>query len=550
MTVVPSIVCFVIAAFASVLDRILLHGVQASEVWLMAAVGALAAGLFAQARGWPALTGAAFSIPAAALAAVLMMFQTEIELTPGALIAGLVLACMAAPLAGLRETEAYWIWNVKALFTAFLVLLGALLGWAALNLLITGVHQLFNLFESSTSSLLMKIANSFVAYGFGPILLVLALPRIEAADMDAGAGDSLRRAIAGISTWALAPFVIVYAVMLWLYALKILLAGVLPNGEIGWMVGLFAGVLIATVFGIFPQRANGRMHVQLLWRYWPWLLAAPLVLFVLAVRTRIAEYGLSSGRYFAIAFAASCAAGCALALTRRERFIKVAPAAAALLFIVGSFGPWGARGASQLWEIAVMREILSANGQMQDGVLRPEGEPVRLSESQWALWSAAFDTLSPHGKLHIALGVADETSAFNRISGRVLEPERKQNRSTVIAGGTSPWLAEPGAATGLTLLAHVQLSPENAWPHSKDLVMERSPTGVVVTLRGGLPTSFETRDLLAMLNVNGNLPEVPLLGAASGDVAMKLLLESFEVDVADADHPQLRRFSAYLFRSP
>jgi hypothetical protein len=216
------------------------------------------------------------------------------------------------------------------------------------------------------------------------------IPRAEASAMRDGENDFLRRAVAAVAGWALSPFVLVYSAVLWIYAIKIALAGALPDGQVGGMVGVFGFVGVATILAIYPQRETGRAHVRPLWRIWPFLLVAPLVLLAFAIVERVGEYGLTPDRYMAALLGVLCAANGVAALAGRERIVKFAPAVATVALFAASFGPWGAKETSVRWQSAAMREILAAHDQIKDGALIAHGASAPLSLKEWRRWKAAL----------------------------------------------------------------------------------------------------------------------------------------------------------------
>jgi len=360
--------------------------------WLCFAwLASVAGGIYAQSRQRALRSDVALSLALAAGADGADVFQKNIGLSSIVFSASLLCACAAAPRAGLRDTDCYWIWNEKFWSAALVAVVGALIGWAATSATIHAATKLLGLFDSpATAFLIEEDARDLVTLAVAPIVFLSMIPRAEASAMRDGENDFLRRAVAAVAGWALSPFVLVYSAVLCIYAIKIALAGALPDGQVGGMVGVFGFVGVATILAIYPQRETGRAHVRPLWRIWPFLLVAPLVLLAFAIVERVGEYGLTPDRYMAALLGVLCAANGVAALAGRERIVKFAPAVATVALFAASFGPWGAKETSVRWQSAAMREILAAHDQIKDGALIAHGASAPLSLKEWRRWKAAL----------------------------------------------------------------------------------------------------------------------------------------------------------------
>jgi hypothetical protein len=522
--------------------------------WLIIAWPAsLAASLAAQSRRWSPSAGTGLSILIAGLAIAAQAFAKSIGLTDITFIASLIIACSAAPLAGLRDTDSLWLWNEKFWSAALIVLAGAFLGRLATVTTIDAADRLFGLFALETRASLREDARILFSFAFAPIVFLAVLPRVESGILESGGGDVLRRAVGALGTWALAPFVLVYAALLWLYAGKIALAGVLPDGQVGEMVGVFGFGGLAAVLATYPQRETGKIQVRLLWRIWPFLLIVPLILLAIAIRERIDEYGLTPDRYIAILLGLLCAVNGIVALAGRARIVTFAPTVLALGLLAVSFGPWGAKEASLRWQTASMRQILAAHGELKDGALDAHATPAQLTVKEWRRWRAAFELLRREQRLRAFVGVkvaAYEDDAADMLNARVEGPKSEPYLRKSMSRSASTWVAPPGAPADMSILAYVAfVAPETVNPALDDIKIAQTPSGLVLTWKGGPPTQFEARDLQSLLDVHGNLSEMPLLRPSGGDRSFSLLLDAFQLDVENRDAPRVTWMHAYILRS-
>src|SRR5271154_7000907 len=125
--------------------------------WLRAAwLAAVAASLFAQSRKWTLDTATVLSF--AFVVGGIEVFHEEVGLFEKTFVAGLVVLCAAAPLAGLRNTDSYWIWNEKLWSAALSALVAGIVGWIAAGAAIFGAKQLFGPFEEGVGRWLVADA--------------------------------------------------------------------------------------------------------------------------------------------------------------------------------------------------------------------------------------------------------------------------------------------------------------------------------------------------------------------------------------------------------
>lgn len=242
-----------------------------------------------------------------------------------------------------------------------------------------------------------------VALGFaGPILWLTQVPPAGGHPPGEGyASGLISRAIAAIVTYILAPLQLVYAAILHLYAAKIAIAGALPEGELGWMVVIFGAVAVTTALLAHPTGESGPGWMRLYARIWPWTLAVPALLLLLAIGERIGAYGWTEQRYLIVLFGVWLAL---VILTQgvpgRWRTIRLIPALAGGALLLASFGPWGAAGLSERMQAAnVVAALKEAGALGEDGQLKAWPDLSKLPEESQRRAAAGLDHLMARDRL-------------------------------------------------------------------------------------------------------------------------------------------------------
>jgi hypothetical protein len=164
------------------------------------------------------------------------------------------------------------------------------------------------------------------------------------------------------------PLALVYALILHAYAIKIIVNGSLPKGQIGLIVSLFAIGGTATWLVGWPWRETGTKMLRLFMRAWFWLLPVPAVLLAIAIWRRVSDYGVTPDRYAIAIVAVWTALVFAYLVLRRNRAdMRMILGGAAVLLLVGSFGPQGAYGTTGASQFARLKSFLEAKGVLKDG---------------------------------------------------------------------------------------------------------------------------------------------------------------------------------------
>ena len=257
-------------------------------------------------------------------------------------VGGLILATMvAAHIRRGAKIESFWNFNLQLGIAAAMGVVALVVVCGGLSMLLASCRYLFDVpIPDSTDSHIWVTGWSFL----GPLFALAMIPTNVDEPFVAGAQPDLtEKAVSYVLNFALAPLVLVYAVMLHIYAAKIAITATMPKGEIGRLVLTFGIIGTATYMVAYPWREVGFQPVRWFMRWWFWLMAIPTFMLTLAVWQRILEYGVTPERYCLCLFAIWLAAMIVfMSVARRRIHLRVIPASLAIALILSSFGPWGA----------------------------------------------------------------------------------------------------------------------------------------------------------------------------------------------------------------
>jgi hypothetical protein len=339
---------------------------------LMAAFfGGGAAHLFAEARKWTRVPSVVFAAVVAVVTGYLAYDPALLQSHLLFLFLGLALTLFVSPYVRRNaEQGAVWLFGMRLALAALLALVVGLILMLGLFAIVNGLKFLFG-FDLGNSA--WERISALSIYLVGPLFGLAMVPRNldEVIDLAAHKGGLLERGVSVLVNYIAVPLAIIYALLLHAYAAKIIALQSMPKGEVGLTVTLFA---IAGTFAwlvAWPFRETGTRLLKLYSRYWFWFLPVPVVLLALAVWQRVGDHGMTPDRYGLILVALWAALVCGYLMLRRSYAdMRVIIGGAAVLLVLGSFGPLGAVGLTVNSQMARFEKFLTENGMLEQGKLK------------------------------------------------------------------------------------------------------------------------------------------------------------------------------------
>ena len=355
--------------------------------------GAGAAHLYAEGAKLGRFTGIALALTVAVITAITGYFTRVFSTNLLFLFGGLLPVLMIAPYLRRGVAQgAIWLFNLRLGLAALLAFVVALLFAAGLSAIAEALHILFGARIGDFHEHVWFTAMSLVAPLYGLSLMPRDLD--EEVDVAHQRGSLLDRGISVLVNYVAVPVIVIYAAILHAYAVKIVIDGELPKGQIATIVSIFAVGGTGVWLVAWPWRDLGTRLLRLFIRLWFFLLIVPAVLLTLAIWRRLADYGVTPERY-GIALVAIWVAALAvyLAIRRNQADMRAILGAAAVLLLVGSVGPMGANGLAGASQYARLKGLLERAGVLDDGKLQsapklPGEIAVRGSSIVYALKDA------------------------------------------------------------------------------------------------------------------------------------------------------------------
>jgi hypothetical protein len=321
-----------------------------------AASASLAASIVLEARHAPSPLrhGAALVAGLAAFAIAWWDHLSGVEhWSYAAALCGLMLV---APALGGRSAGAFWLFMVRFAFAVLVSVLALFLFAGGISAILASLTYLFGVEVPHRAYEHVWAATGLLA---APLFGLGRIP----PDLDDEPGADTRKFMAlgmkALGDYVAAPLILIYALVLHAYALKIVLTGDVPRGQIGWLVLAFGLSIFAALIIIHPFLGAARAPTRLFLRLWPFVLPVPLVLLFYAVWLRVGDYGLTPQRYLLGLFGVTVAVMLLLQIPRSTRGdIRILAGLPMIALFLASFGPQGEVLASLRSQEARFREAV------------------------------------------------------------------------------------------------------------------------------------------------------------------------------------------------
>jgi hypothetical protein len=206
--------------------------------------------------------------------------------------------------------------------------------WGGLSLLLSSMNWLFGV---SLGWKWYAVTGALVA-GYLPALLFLG--RIPGGEEKHDREPLRSGFLAGVFRYLFLPLEVLYIIVLFIYAVQILVRWELPNGQVSWLVIASMVGLIAIEFGLYPTRhAENRPFDHAVARWLPLILTPLLLLMTVGIVRRFSDYGITIARLYLATLNVWFYAVCLGLFISRARRIHWIPISFAALFLLTSALP-------------------------------------------------------------------------------------------------------------------------------------------------------------------------------------------------------------------
>ena len=276
--------------------------------------------------------------------------------------AGLLLLC-AAPFLWRRDDRALWFFVMETCARFAFAFIAAATLYAGVAAAMASVNYLFGVdMEWEWYVRVWIVMAGFVA----PMVFMTGIPL--AHTMTGVQTRVVPRVVRVFAQYVLVPLLILYTVILYAYAVKILVTRTWPQGGVGYMVLIFASIGLVTMLVLAAERETRRWVVRLSRAYFAIVLPT-LALLGGAIYVRIADYGWTPDRYSVVVLGVWFAGVAVYFLVRRYADLRVPFVTLAVVMLVSIYGPWSMFATSVRSQVAHLTVLVDKEDIRVNGVI-------------------------------------------------------------------------------------------------------------------------------------------------------------------------------------
>lgn len=319
----------------------------------------------------------------------------------------------------LIDNERFVARNGKSVWNLTLALFFGVAAYVLIFIIIESIWYIFKIEYSSIQEYFLTCPLA--------IIFVLLVPIFFTALEDRGGELRLKGFVAPLLNWVLTPALLIYTLVLYVYAAKVLFTWTLPEGGVAIMVFVFC---IVCMLAKMLQRLVEKHPFRWFYRSFSWIALPLVLLFWVGTCHRIGEYGLTESRYNLLLCGALMTFYVLLfAFRNRRGYFIVTATALALALLSICLPPISAQRvsfASQLNRVRASADqlgILNADGTIRlDGSLKDD--TIHLAECRRLYKSLVYLESNDTAKMYRMLGVKGSYDFLSQLS------EKARNTAT------------------------------------------------------------------------------------------------------------------------
>ncbi len=275
------------------------------------------------------------------------------------------------------EINGFWHYN-KTLFLRILVaVLFAHVVFAGLAFALAALDNLFGIHISGKryAELWVLVIGLFTTWYF-----LAGIPKnLDECD----ASTDYPKGLKVFAQYILLPIVLVYLVILYAYMGKILISWDWPQGWVSKLILGFSGTGILSLLLLYPiSGQTENIWIRTVTRWYYVVLIPVVVMLFFAVWRRVSQYGITEGRYLAIALGVWLVIVIVYFLLLPRKNIKFIPVSLCLGTLLVSFGPWGVFTVSEQSQVSRLGTLLTRDSILVDGKARKSSGGVPSSDTR------------------------------------------------------------------------------------------------------------------------------------------------------------------------
>jgi hypothetical protein len=264
-----------------------------------------------------------------------------------------------------RREGPFWSYNITLLIRILAALLYSLVLFVGIVLALLALHLLFDVDIDSKiyPQLFILIMGLFNTWIF-----LAGIPSKERLIKE----DAPPKELKVFAQYVLLPLLAVYLLILYGYGAKIVSNWDWPRGVVSYLIICVAVLGISAFLFLYPYgQLKENQWIKKFNQAFYYLLVPLLALLFLAIVMRLADYGFTVNRYLIFLLGIWLLITCLYFILGKGKIVFI-PISLCFVFLLASFGPWGAFEVSERSQINRLREILTQANMLNADKLQNE----------------------------------------------------------------------------------------------------------------------------------------------------------------------------------
>lgn len=281
-----------------------------------------------------------------------------------------------SPYIGFRNQNAFWQFNKSLFLRLLLTVLYSVVIYIGISLAMLAIDQLFkvDIKEEYYFRLWIIIVGTFSVWFF-----LAGVPKHYRKL------DHIKTYPIGIkifTQYILIPLVILYAIILYTYFIKVIITHDWP---VGWVVYLVLGYSILGIFSyllLYPIHEEAQNKgIRFFSKIFFYSLFPLLIMLFIAIFKRINEYGLTENRFFVILLGVWLVFNALFIIITKFKLIRIIPISLAVLALLSINGPWNVFKISKSVQLNKLEILLSKNELLKDGKATKGNKEITIEDN-------------------------------------------------------------------------------------------------------------------------------------------------------------------------
>ena len=286
-----------------------------------------------------------------------------------------LLLMLVWPTIGQRNIEMTWNYHIRLVYAVVITCILAFILAIGIIAILLSIYFLFNIQTYDIIAVAIAVILAF----FSPCCAMALMP-VNKDHYDKPL--EYRKFLKVLVLYILLPLVCIEAIVLYLYAITILVSWQLPDGGVAYWVFSYAIAASIVWYLLMPVfRSEQPSKLKILDQGFFFSLIPLLVLLFVGLFHRINDYGFTTNRYIVLVIACWFLVISLIMIFRKSRNVTPLLCSLVIISLLALFGPWSMFSLPKSMQIKHFEKIANEYHLLENGKIIPSAEPLNREQN-------------------------------------------------------------------------------------------------------------------------------------------------------------------------